>query len=430
MNNSELLATLFEQGSHEEVRHHLTQLDVCASGALSVFESLKGRGTHEHGLNFLITYANMTPDPCAMLYKFIEKMWQAEEEMYAANLSVVYVNAGGVNSSAYEASINLAMSMGMHDLCIDLYEKAKRISICNHLNHQTLFNAATSYMVRSRFPEASDVYSLALKRKPNDIHTRMNLTVLARQYGDPRAIELVDELLGDISRSYPESISISVSTDPGYVHDWNDISLATIREALLRHGFCFVRNGCHLDQVQAFHAAVLDYETGLHQFPCPADKIPEPPIEGIYRFDARKLVSDVFGAPGELCYERSVVRRVSPNIKESFVPFHQDSTAFGTALINIWTPLTPAGGEFPSLELVARRVTKAEQTLIQEGEYNLVEISADYVLNRYKGLVYEVGDARPGDCVIFLGTTIHRSSNLSRAVKTRYGLEARWEQSN
>jgi hypothetical protein len=56
----------------------------------------------------------------------------------------------------------------------------------------------------------------------------------------------------------------------------------------------------------------------------------------------------------------------------------------------------------------------------------LIEIEEAYVQAKYGDLLYEVADARPGDCVIFLGTTIHRSANLRDATRPRYNAELRW----
>jgi hypothetical protein len=108
------------------------------------------------------------------------------------------------------------------------------------------------------------------------------------------------------------------------------------------------------------------------------------------------------------------------------VPFHQDSTAFTKSLFNIWTPVTPAGGDYPSLQLVRKLVTVAEQTRLFEGEYNLIEIEAERVMEKYGDLLFEVEAAEPGDCVMFYGTTIHRSCNLERSTKPRFNIETRW----
>lgn len=67
------------------------------------------------------------------------------------------------------------------------------------------------------------------------------------------------------------------------------------------------------------------------------------------------------------------------------------------ALFNVWSPMTPAGGACPSVQFVRKLITIAEQTKLFEGEYNLIEIDADFVRRKHGPLLYEVTDAQPGD---------------------------------
>lgn len=347
---------------------------------------------------------------------------------------MIYVNGGGARSYAYDALISFAVGRGASALALDLYERAKQAGVFDALLGATLFNIGTIYMSQGRNDEAAELYALTLQRDPGDPATLGNLTQLAREHDAPSAIRHLEPLIKSAYRSTlnaeAEPAHAIPSAEPSYLQDWDSTTPDAVRAAVLRHGFCFLRNACHVAQVRQFHAAVLAHEARSDPFPFAAKTILEPKIEELYRFDARALISGLFQAPAALDLERSVVRRVTPARQESFTPFHQDSTAFAAALINIWTPLTPAGGEHPSFELIAQHMTRAEETLVRRGEYNRVEIAEDYVLSRYKDQLYEVADARPGDCVIFLGATIHRSANLAGAVKPRYGLEARWTKSS
>jgi hypothetical protein len=58
-----------------------------------------------------------------------------------------------------------------------------------------------------------------------------------------------------------------------------------------------------------------------------------------------------------------------------------------------------------------------------------VEIAQASVLDRYQGLLYEYHSQTPGDCVIFLGSTLHRTSNLRAATQDRMSLEVRYSRS-
>lgn len=148
--------------------------------------------------------------------------------------------------------------------------------------------------------------------------------------------------------------------------------------------------------------------------------------DGLLQFDAAFVINALLPEEGRIDYSASVVRRVDPANARTFTPFHQDTTAFQKAVVNIWTPLTPAGGDYPTMEFVKRRLKSAEDTLPGADEYNLIRIDDKTVLEKFKGEFYEPHDVLPGECIIFLGTTIHRSTNQERATKTRYSLEIRW----
>jgi hypothetical protein len=148
--------------------------------------------------------------------------------------------------------------------------------------------------------------------------------------------------------------------------------------------------------------------------------------QAAYRFDPAVVMSEILGREARYDTNLSFVRNVRPDSADSFLPYHQDTTAFGRLIANVWAPLTPAGGDYPSLEFVRKRITINEQTKLQGGRHGVIEIDEAYVQEKYGDLLLEVADARPGDCVIFLGTTIHRSANLRDATLPRYNAELRW----
>lgn len=432
MNEAAAIADLFEKGRIVEIGARFDSLT--ASGAASsedcafaVYLSLHDRGKTELAIQFMLSFVNTQPAPNDALIALARRVHSEHDQFVAANLFMSYVNNGGKDPFAYDAAIMFAMTGSRPDLCIAIHEKAQAQIDADSLMDPTLFNIATCLAAYRRFPEAVALYKRIIARSPDHQASRANLTSIAKREFIPEAIQFFAEAVDEIAQSLPSLRSAATAPAP-IVLDWETASLADVEAAVNQNGFCFLRNACHVDRVLAFRDFIFEYEKFHDVFPVDAAQLKTPPIEPLYKFDAKALMSAIFQAPGVLDLGRSILRRVTPARQESFVPYHQDSTAFAKSLINIWTPLTPAGGEHPSLELVAKRVTRAEQTLIYEGEYNLVEIAADYVQERYEGLIYEVADARPGDCVIFLGTTIHRSANLAGAVKPRYNLEARWSE--
>jgi len=430
MTDTAAITALFEQGRMAEIAPRLQSLvaggEATLEGcAFAGYLALHGQGKIELAIRFLVSVVNLSPMPNEALISLARRVHSEHDAFVAANLFMSYVNNGGTDPFAYEAAIVFAMGASRADLCIAIYEKAMAQIDLKSLQDSTLFNIGGCLTGERRFAEAVAIYTLIVARSPHLEEPRANLAIIANVHSDPDAIRFFADQADEIARSLP-AFKIDGAPSAPFVLDWEDADLSAVEAALNQNGFCFLRNGCDRNQVLAFRDFVLDYEKLYNLFPVNAGSLNTPPIEPLFRFDAKALMTAIFQAPGMLDLGRSSIRRVTPAEHDSFVPYHQDSTAFAKLVINIWTPLTPAGGEYPSLELVARRVTHAEQTLICEGTYNLIEISQDYVQARYKGLIHEVADAQPGDCVIFLGTTIHRSANLSGAVKPRYNLEARW----
>lgn len=432
MKEAAVIADLFEQGRVAEIGPCFqalaaSRIETGEECAISIYRELRDRGAGEAANQFLMSFAKTQTQPNDALFDLARRILGEEDALAAANLFMTYLQNGGTEPLAYDSTVHFAMTESRSDICIDVYERAQATLDIAVLADYALFNIAVCLADEGRLSEAVALYKRVIARTPDHEPSRANLTSIAKTRFVPEAIAFVNEEANEIAQSLPPFRTGGGASAP-FILDWESAGPSEVEAAVNQNGFCYLRNGCDVAKLLAFRDFITEYEAGGGIFPTHPALLDTPEIEPLYRFDAKALTSAILDTPAGLDRARSVFRRVTPARRESFVPYHQDSTAFAKSLINIWTPLTPAGGEYPSLELVAKRVSRAEQTLIYDGEYNLVEIPADYVQERYKGLIYQVADARPGDCVIFLGTTIHRSANLRAAVKPRYNLEARWSE--
>lgn len=136
-----------------------------------------------------------------------------------------------------------------------------------------------------------------------------------------------------------------------------------------------------------------------------------------------EILTEIFGSLPAIDYQKSVFRLVTAENPDSFVPFHQDMRAFGLMGINLWLPLTPAGGDFPGLELLPGRTKRLLDTLPHSGEYSLVEINRRRFNFDEALLVAPV--LKPGDCILFLGDVVHRTYIPPSRKGERISLEIR-----
>jgi len=250
-----------------------------------------------------------------------------------------------------------------------------------------------------------------------------NISTMATQFNHPDSIAYIknkrQHLILYYKRSAPprakkEKIELTL----------NEIDDSEIVQALLEYGFCVIRQSCDPSAIEAIKA----YLTTELQAPFPAsfDARILQLIAPLYRFDPPTIMAKAFDGPVALNKAACVARKVFPDNTHSQTPFHQDVSAFLAPVINVWTPLTGSGDDFPSIEFVRKRIDQVEETILTAGQYNQVEIDEASVLQRYGKLLYEYKSPTPGDCVIFLGSTIHRTSNIRAATKDRLSLEVRY----
>ncbi len=339
------------------------------------------------------------------------------------NLHLRYINAGGGSLEIYEALSAEFMSAGEVEIVAQISRVAIQNGVFDRLSNSAKFNFATKIMAEGNLLGAFEIYSTIYDDPYDREPAFLNIYTLAKKHQLPEAIRFIRALGNGQFEAYsPRRIEEAKEVD--FDLAFHDRLEGEVVDALIKNGFCVIRDGCDPDVVASARRHIDG--AAFNAFPAVFDQTLVDLVDRLFRFDAVQIVRDVLKYPASLDLQCCMVRRVSPVTPTTFTPFHQDVTAFFKAVVNIWTPLTPAGGEYPSIEFIRKRITRAEQTKIFDGEYNLVEIDEAVVLEKYGDALFELTTAKPGDCVMFLGSTIHRSSNLRNATQTRYNLEVRW----
>jgi len=428
MSDISRVADLFQQGRVAEIGSIYGA--AMASGerspaewAFDVYLALAERENIEGGIQFILSFCQVSSEPTDMMLMLGRRIHDEQQRTAGANLLMHYIMAGGFDPYAYDACITYSASCNLSDSILTLFELAEQRSI--ELLIPSLFNVATALSARERHLEALVLYQRILKRDPTDAEAGQNLKYLAQHLLIPEAMTFFRQEAQRAALAVPTfEPASSASISP--VMEWRADRLEEIEESINVNGFCYLKQGCALTKIEALANVVTRAMKLGSVFPLSFASLRYPAGEEVFEFDAKALISRLMQKSARIDYASSAVRRVNPEKRDSFVPFHQDTTAFTKMLVNIWTPLTPAGGDYPSLQLVRKRISDAEQTRILQGEYNLVEIEESYVFEKYGSLIFDVNDAMPGDCVIFLGTTIHRSFNLDHASKPRMNMELRW----
>ena len=106
------------------------------------------------------------------------------------------------------------------------------------------------------------------------------------------------------------------------------------------------------------------------------------------------------------------------------VPFHQDVNAVDPrASVTSWIPLVRCGRKAPGLEVVGRRVSEILPIDPQSLHHRGSEIAAGDIVGRYP-LVHP--EFFPGDAILFLNTTPHRSHVTAGMTETRLSFELRY----
>jgi len=273
------------------------------------------------------------------------------------------------------------------------------------------------------YSESFKLLKQLLTRSPEFEACRVAIRSIARETGLPEAVAFYHEESSEIVKSM--TADIEDGPDPAAVTvDLRTGEAEAIRRSLVHFGLCHIKNACDRDVLER---TLISIKNKDHlRFPSILDEETRAGVERLFLFDVREIIEAALNLKMRFDHDASVVRRVDPKDGATFTPFHQDTTAFRKPLVNAWTALTPAGGDYPTMQFVKKRIGVAEQTTMSRPDYALVGLEEEFVLTKYGELLYEPADVEPGDCVLFLGTTIHRSSNLAGAREPRYSLEVRW----
>lgn len=358
--------------------------------------------------------------------RFLAAVWAMADRDVAflsSDLFDQYLRDGGEDREAHEFAISRYFVRGDHDRVRRTYRRAKRWFDPLTMNYHALFSSGVCLMDEGDAAGAMAIFGELHRRDPSDEILMGNISNLARYHGVPEAIALYRAKTESLVKALP-AYADDEDTRTSVVVDLARQSVEDVRRALERRGLCHVKGGCDPTVAETILARIQQpdhaaYPATLHEDVTAA-------LPSLFRFDARQLAADSLGRPVELDPKSSTVRKVDPSDADSFTPFHQDVTAFQRMLVNVWTPLTRAGGDYPTVQFVAKRIQHVEQTMLSRPGYNLIAIEEETILEKYGDLLYEATDVAPGDCVIFYGTTIHRSTNLEQATKPRFNLEIRW----
>lgn len=358
--------------------------------------------------------------------RFLAVVWEMvnrDAAFLACDLYDHYLRNGGDDREAHEFAIGRFSGLGDKRRVLRTFEKAKRWFDPLTMARHPLFCVAVALVEVGDPAGAMAIYAELLRRDPTDQDARSNVRSIARTYGLPAAVAIYRETTQAILEALPAYANAAASK-VGVIVDLTRQSIEDVFESLNQRGVCHIVGGCDPEVVGALLNRVRMPDHPSYPAAFVEDVVAS--IPRLFRFNARKLVSDSLGRPVEMDLSSSTVRKVDPADADSFTPFHQDVTAFQRLLVNIWVPLTPAGGDYPTVQFVAKRIQRIEQTMLARPGYNLIAIEETGILERYGDCLYEAAEVAPGDCVIFLGTTIHRSTNMDRATKSRYNLEVRW----
>ena len=124
----------------------------------------------------------------------------------------------------------------------------------------------------------------------------------------------------------------------------------------------------------------------------------------------------------------SYVRALIPGPHIQALPFHQDQSILRTPLLNVWIPLAECGVHAPGLEVV---VTDKSDLLAVAGlpDHDLpverARIDEHLVVETFGPGALWRPSLRPGDVLVFAGTTVHRSHVTPAMSEPRLSVEMR-----
>jgi hypothetical protein len=130
---------------------------------------------------------------------------------------------------------------------------------------------------------------------------------------------------------------------------------------------------------------------------------------------------------------RMVFRGMKANIDYRHIPYHQDRGTHSNGVdgvINCWTPVTPCGGLYPTLEVVPcknrRLLPVRPRPIIPENEqYDFIHLELEKIKEAFPDAVFWHPDLMPGDILMFSELVVHRTYVEPTMTMERISLEAR-----
>ena len=230
--------------------------------------------------------------------------------------------------------------------------------------------------------------------------------------------------------------------------DGQQFSLATAAAALRRYGVLKIRNLLDPSLVSAVGAAARDLYDDRDARVAAGECLTAPqrqshlrrtlPLQDITA--AGRPATELLDCPaihamaGAYLGEEprlnpnSYVRALIPGPHIQALPFHQDQSILRTPLLNVWVPLAECGVEAPGLEVV---VTDKRDLLAIAGlpDHDLpverARIDERLVVETFGPGALWHPSLRPGDALVFAGTTVHRSHVTPAMTKPRLSVEMR-----
>ncbi len=135
----------------------------------------------------------------------------------------------------------------------------------------------------------------------------------------------------------------------------------------------------------------------------------------------RQVLRAHFGEQAYLMLNNCAPRRQGPIHPEHAIPFHQDQEFMGPIkrAVNVWIPLTQAGGDYPGLEIWSGCPQKPLLSFALP-PYERQSVSSQIPPESLWNPIM-----MPGDVMIFTPYTIHRTWYEPNMFQTRYSSEIR-----
>lgn len=395
--------------------------------AYDVYAELHARQDGPGALTFILAYSQTQRDQSAKLRSLGLRIHNESDRASGANLLMNLIASGAGEPIDYETCIAFCVDENHPALALSTFEQFRTRFGVEAMSKRTRFNVGSLLVVEKRIDEAFDMFKAALELDPDLGPARSNILHLARGEKHPGAIAFIERQSAMIAAATPIGAPIPEGAPPPPDRVvWSGAETDAIAASIRAHGFCYVKQACSLEIVATLRAHMEALHEEGFDFPITLSEEAQQAVGRVFLFDPQAVLRRLSVPNLKIDPTVSAMRRVSLEGSRNVTPFHQDSTAFQRLLYNTWIPLTPAGGDYPSIQFVAKMINVAEQTRLFDGEFNGVEIDADFVMQKYGDLLRTVDDAEPGDCVMFCGTTIHRSHGLDAAIHPRFNIEVRW----